>query len=141
MVQVMKRSHANADTPQLLARMITSLVALDSKVTGTLEVPPACSQTSAGDAAVARAELLALSVRAAGAPAITSSSQRMAGCLTPSLSRYSCLPERISLPAAGTLIGAGVWWWELHQGVRDAESGERDAAEPAEREAEPAELG
>jgi hypothetical protein len=24
--------------------------------------------------------------------------------------------------AAGTVIGAGVWWWELHQGVRDAES-------------------
>jgi hypothetical protein len=41
--------------------------------------------------------------------------------------------------AAGTLIGAGVWWWELHQGVRDAESAERDA-EPAERDPEPAEL-
>ena len=36
--------------------------------------------------------------------------------------------------AAGALIGAGVWWWELHQGVRDAESGRR----PAERDAEPA---
>jgi hypothetical protein len=42
--------------------------------------------------------------------------------------------------AAGTLIGAGVWWWELHQGVRDAESGRGDA-EPAERDAEPARLG
>jgi O-Antigen ligase len=26
--------------------------------------------------------------------------------------------------AAGTLIGAGVWWWELHQGVRDAQAAE-----------------
>ena len=42
--------------------------------------------------------------------------------------------------AAGTLIGAGVWWWELHQGVRDAESGKLDA-EPAERDTEPAGLG
>ena len=42
--------------------------------------------------------------------------------------------------AAGTLIGAGVWWWELHQGVRDAESGKLDA-EPAELDTEPAGLG
>jgi hypothetical protein len=43
--------------------------------------------------------------------------------------------------AAGALIGAGVWWWELHQGVRDASLAERDAAAPDEREPEPAELG
>jgi hypothetical protein len=42
--------------------------------------------------------------------------------------------------AAGTLIGAGVWWWELHQGVRDAESVKRDA-EPAELDIEPLGLG
>ena len=42
--------------------------------------------------------------------------------------------------AAGTLIGAGVWWWELHQGLRDAGSAGRDAAAPDEREREPAEL-
>jgi O-Antigen ligase len=42
--------------------------------------------------------------------------------------------------AAGTLIGAGVWWWELHQGVRDAESEKRDA-EPAELDIEPLGLG
>ena len=43
--------------------------------------------------------------------------------------------------AAGTLLGAGVWWWEFHQGVRDASSAGRDASAPDEREPEPAELG
>ena len=35
--------------------------------------------------------------------------------------------------------GAVVWWWQLHQGVRDASSAGRDATSPDEREREPAE--